>query len=89
MAPVKILWHSANAWPLNLVFEKLFTKRKKSFELKCCHEVMVDKCYKSLVVLQVTAREIVTFCFLFSEMSIVSGYITRFPEIVARRSGDL
>ena len=34
MARVRIFWRSANAWPPNLVFEKLFSKRKKSFKLK-------------------------------------------------------
>ena len=32
--PRKILWCSANAWPPNLVLEKLFSKWKKSFKLK-------------------------------------------------------
>ena len=31
---VRILWRRANAWPPNLVFEKLFFKRKKSLKLK-------------------------------------------------------
>ena len=34
MARVRILRHCANAWSLNLVFEKLFSKRKKSLKLK-------------------------------------------------------
>ena len=32
-ARVRILWQ-ANAWPPDLVFEKLFSKRKKTFKLK-------------------------------------------------------
>ena len=58
MARVKILWHSANAWPTNLDFKKLLSKRKKSFKWKCCHEAMVDNCYKLRVALQITAREV-------------------------------
>ena len=34
VARVRILRRSANAWPPNLVFEKLFSKRKKSLKLK-------------------------------------------------------
>ena len=154
MARVRISWRSANTWPTNLVFEKLFSKRKKSLKLKlrensnyrrdeninfqkkfkwllsekcektpidsmsqkqkymqllklcaaslfkvlytdtnflpklrkCCDEVMVDNCYKSRVALQVTAREVMN---IFLKISTILGYITRFPEIVARRSGDL
>ena len=32
--PRQALRHSANAWPPNLIFEKLFSKRKKFFKLK-------------------------------------------------------
>ena len=73
----------------NLVFEKLFSKRKKSSKLKLrenIHEVTVNNLCKSQVALQVTAREVTIF---FLEISTISGYITRFAEIVARRSGDL
>ena len=53
---------------------------------KCCHEGMVDNCSKSgVVALQVAAVEVMTF---FSKISTIPGYNTRFPEIVARRSGD-
>ena len=82
VARVRILWSSANAWPPNFVFEKFFFKRKKSFTLKLgesSYEVMVDNYYKSRVALRVTASEVMTFL----------GSITRFPEIVSRRSGDL
>ena len=61
----------------------------KSFKLKFrenSHRVMVDKCYKSWVALHVSAREEITF---FLEISTFSNYITRFPEIVARKSGNL
>ena len=34
---------------------------KKSFKLKCCHEVMVDNCYESWVASQTTVREVMTF----------------------------
>ena len=81
MAHVRILGHSANAWRPNLVFKRLFSKRKKSIELKCCREVMVDNCCKSRVALRGIIREVMTF-FLIST---TSGYITRFSEIVARR----
>ena len=57
---------------------------------KCCHEEMVDNCYKSQVALhlQVTAKKVMTF-FIFLQISTISDYITLFPKIVARRSGDL
>ena len=48
---------------------------------------MVDNCYNSREALQVTAREVMTF--FLSEISTILGYMTRFPEIVSRRSGDL
>ena len=72
------IWSSKNCSP----------KEKKPFKLKLrenSHEVMFDNCFKSRVLLKVTTREVMT---LFLEISTISGYITRFPEIVARRSGD-
>ena len=42
-----ILWYSAKAWPPNLSFEKLFSKRKKCFKLKLrenSYEIMVNNC---------------------------------------------
>ena len=65
---------------------------------KCCHEEMVDNCYKSPVALhlQLTAKKVMTFFavktkkfFIFLQISTISDYITLFPEIVARRSGNL
>ena len=41
-APVRVLRHSANAWPPNLAFEKIVLQKKKSFKMKSCHKVMVD-----------------------------------------------
>ena len=66
---------------------KIVLQKKKTFSLKYCHGGMIDNCYKSRVALQVTAREVMTFCFL--DIITISGYITRFSEIVARKSGDL
>ena len=86
-----ILWHSAKAWPPNLSFEKLFSKRKKCFKLKLrenSHEVMVNTCNKARVVLQVAAREVITFFFLWISAPF-RVCITQFPEIVAWSSGDL
>ena len=56
--PRKDFLESANAWPANLVFEKLFSKRNKYFKLQCCRDIMVDNCYKSRVALQLTTSEI-------------------------------
>ena len=62
----KVLWYGANACPLNLVLEKFFFKRKKSFMLKLhenSHEAMVDNCYRLRVALLVMTREVMTFFF--------------------------
>ena len=86
-----ILWYSAKAWPPNLSFEKLFSKRKKCFKLKLrenSYEIMVNNCNKARVVLQVAAREMITFFFLWRSAPF-RVCITQFPEIVARSSGDL
>ena len=56
--PRKDFLENANAWPANLVFEKLFSERNKYFKLQCCRDIMVDNCYKSRVALKVTASEI-------------------------------
>ena len=63
-----------------------FLAKLRKMLAKCCHEATIDNCYKSRVALQVTAREVITF---FLEISTISDYITQFPDIVARRSGDL
>ena len=79
-----------NAWPPNLLFEKL-SERKKSFEVlklrENSHEIMVDKLDKSRAALQFTARELM-IPFFFKKTSTVLGY-AQLPEIVARRSGNL
>ena len=53
---------------------------------KCCHEEMVDNCYKSRVALhlQVTAKEVMTFLYFFADQDhfglhhTISG--NRYPE---------
>ena len=73
------IWFSKNCSP----------KEKESFKLKLrenSHEVMADYYHNLPVALQVTAREVMTF---FLKISTISGYITRFPEIVAPKSDDL
>ena len=52
---------------------------------KCCREVMVVNWYRSRVALQVTPREVINFLVIDT----ISGYVTPFPVIVARRSDDL
>ena len=63
-------------------------KEKKCVELKLrenSHEVGVDNRCKSRVALQGAARKVMIF---FLEISTNSGYITRFLEIDAGKSGD-
>ena len=47
---------------------------------KCCHDLIVDNCYKSPMALWLRP--------FFLKISTISGYITQFLEMVARRSGD-
>ena len=76
-----VLWYAASLSKVLYTDTNFLPKLRK-----CCHEVMVNNCYKSRAALQVTVREVKTF---FSETSTISSYITRFSEIVAQRSGDL
>ena len=49
-------------WCAASLFKMLYDDTKFLPKLrKCCHEVMVDNCYKSLVAVEVGAREVVIF----------------------------
>ena len=56
--PRKICKCAASLFKVFYIYTNFHSKLRK-----CCHEVMVDNCYKSggRVALQVTAREVMTF----------------------------
>ena len=57
-------------WCAASLFKVLYTDTNFLPKLrKCCHEEMVDNCYKSRVVLnlQVTAKEVMNFFYFFAD----------------------
>ena len=57
-------------WCAASLFRVLHAETKFLPKLKkCCHEEMVDNCYKSRVALhlQVTAKEVMTFFYFFAD----------------------